>query len=90
MGDIPAEIGVLYDRAAGVYLRAYPNGSAPVNPGERPRPVALERTCYLVMPVGSEDVAADGALFAWRVDYTAVTSVTLRPGRGAVLLNRRP
>jgi hypothetical protein len=89
-GDIPAEISALYDSAAGVYRRTYTNGQVLVNPGDTSRTVTLGGTYYLATPVGGGDVPADGDITAWRVDYTAVTSVTLAPGRGAVLLNSRP
>ncbi len=54
------------------------------------RTVALGGTYYLATPVGGGDVPADGDISGWRVDYTAVTSVTLGLGRGAILLNNRP
>ena len=90
MGGIPASINALYDSAAGVYRRAYTNGQVLVNPGGASRTVTLGGTYYLATPVGGGDVPADGDISAWRVDYTAVTSVTLEPGRGAMLLNSRP
>jgi hypothetical protein len=87
---IPAEISVLYDSAAGIYRRPYTNGQVLVNPSTASRTVALGGTYYLATPVGGGGVPADGDISAWRVDYTAVTSVTLEPGRGAVLLNALP
>lgn len=90
VGAIPADVSALYDDAAGVYRRVYTNGLALVNPGAETRTVALGGTRYLATPVGGGDVPADGDISAWRVDYTAVTSVTLGPGRGAIVLDSRP
>ena len=89
-GEIPAEVSALYDNAAGVYRRAYTNGQVLVNPGTTARDVALGGTYYLATPVGGGDVPPDGDISSWRVDYTAVTSVTLEPTHGAILLNSRP
>jgi len=90
IGAIPSNAAALYDAAAGVYRRAYTNGLVLVNPGTTPRAVALGGTYYLATPVGGGDVPADGDTSGWRVDYTAVTSITLGPGRGAILLSSQP
>lgn len=89
-GSISADVAAFYDAASGVYRRIYSNGLALVNPTASTRTVSLGGTYYLATPVGGGDVPADGDISAWRVDYTAVTSVTLGPARGAVLLTSQP
>lgn len=88
VGGLPASAAALYDAAAGVYRRAYTNGLVLINPGAASRSVALGGTYYLATPVGGGNVPADGNTSGWRVDYAAVTSVTLAPARGAILLDR--
>jgi hypothetical protein len=90
VGGIPADVSVLYDNAWGVYRRTYTNGLVLVNPGTTARTVNLGGTYYRADPVGGGFVPPSGDVSGWRVDYTAVTSVTLGAGRGAVLLNSRP
>ncbi|MCX6032377.1 MAG: putative glycoside hydrolase [Chloroflexi bacterium] len=90
LGGVPADVAALYDAAAGVYRRSYTNGLVLVNPGATSRTVALGGTYYQANPVGGGFVPEDGDTSGWRVDYTAVTSVTVGAGRGAVLLNSRP
>jgi hypothetical protein len=90
IGGIPADVSALYDAASGVYRRSYSNGLVLVNPDTIARTVALGGTYYLANPVGGGFVPADGDISEWRVDYTAMTSVTLEPARGAILLNSRP
>ena len=45
---------------------------------------------HLANPVGGGLAPEDGNTSGWRVDYTAVSSVTVGAGRGAVLLNNWP
>lgn len=90
LGGVPADVAALYDAGAGVYRRSYTNGLVLVNPGASTRTVSLGGTYYLASPVGGGAVPANGDTSSWRVDYTAVTSVTLAAGSGAVLLNSRP
>jgi hypothetical protein len=90
IGGIPADVSALYDAASGVYRRIYTNGLVLVNPGASTVTVMLGSTYYRADPVGGGFVPADGDVSGWRVDYTPVTSVTLGPARGAILLNSRP
>ena len=89
-GGIPASVSALYDSASGVYRRAYGNGLVLVNPGPSAHTVALGRTYYRATPIGGGFVPPSGSTTGWRVDYAAVTSVTLAAGQGAILLNNRP
>jgi len=90
VGGVPADVSALYDGAAGVYRRNYTNGQVLVNPGTTTRTVSLGGTYYRADPVGGGFVPSTGDTSGWRVDYPAVTSLTLGPGRGAIVLNSRP
>ncbi|PKO20416.1 MAG: hypothetical protein CVU38_20220 [Chloroflexi bacterium HGW-Chloroflexi-1] len=90
VGGIPADVSALYDSTTGVYRRSYTNGQVLVNPGPAARTVNLGGAYYRADPVGGGFVPPSGDISGWRVDYTAVTSVTLGAGRGAILLNSRP
>lgn len=77
----------LYDPAKGVYTREYSNGRVFLNAGTTTRSFALGATYQRALPTGGGDVPANGVLpTSWTVNYAAVSSLTLAPGEGAVVL----
>lgn len=86
-----ASVEALYDAAAQVYRREYQNGFVLVNPSDATRVVPLGATYYRVLPQGGGDVPADGQLpAAWKINYSAVSSVVLAPHQAAVLMDTAP
>jgi hypothetical protein len=87
LSAVPASSASLYDSAQGVYRRDYSNGRTIVNPGNVTRTVALGGTWYRAQPSGGGAMPSTGVVpSTWRVDYVPVSSVTLQPGEGAVVL----
>ena len=84
---LPTDIDSYLD-PSGLYRRDYSNGLALVNPGTTTRTIDLGGTYYLATPSGGGWVPEDGGTSAWTVTYAPVTSVTLAPNRGAILLVR--
>jgi Hypothetical glycosyl hydrolase family 15 len=70
----------------GVYRRDFAKGSVLVNPGAVAVSVTLAAPMQQIDPQGGGAVSADGTVAA-TVASTAVTSVSLAPGSGAILLN---
>ena len=70
--------------------RTYSNGMVLVNPSDQPQEVAFEKTYYRAFPYGGGIVPADGDVSGWKVDYVPVTTVTLMPNQGIVLLVKAP
>lgn len=72
----------------GAFVRRYANALVLANPGDGTVHYALPATMQLVTPVGGGAVPADGTLPAsWKLQETPVTTVTLGPRQGAVLLH---
>ncbi|MBI4674061.1 MAG: hypothetical protein HY741_20645 [Chloroflexi bacterium] len=91
MQTFPVSINALYDADAQVYRRLYQNGRVLVNPSDATRNVNLGATYYRATPQGGGDVPSDGQIpAAWKIVYSAVTSVMLAPHQAAVLLNAAP
>lgn len=78
--------GLLQDQ--GAFVRRYANGLVVVNPGGGTVRYSLPGPMRLVTPSGGGAVPASGELPAsWTLGETTVTSLTLGPRRGAVLLH---
>ena len=86
LDSLPANVDSWLDAGSGLYVRAYTEGLAVVNPTDSTRTMELDGTYYRITPVGGGDVPADGDTSIWRVDYTPANSVTLGPYHGAVLM----
>lgn len=87
LADAPLTTLGLFDPAKGVYTRAYSNGHVYLNAGSTTRSFSLGATYQRAQPVGGGYVPSNGVLpSAWRVDTTPVSSLTLAPGEGAVVL----
>jgi Hypothetical glycosyl hydrolase family 15 len=72
----------------GVFVRHYAKGLVLANPGDATMRYALPGTMQLVTPVGGGAVPSSGELPAsWTLQTTPVTTVTLGPRQGAVLLH---
>jgi hypothetical protein len=69
----------------GVYRRDFAKGSVLVNPGTVAISVTLAVPMQRIDPQGGGAVPADGTVTA-TVASTAVTSLSLAPGSGAILL----
>jgi hypothetical protein len=78
----------LLDPAWGVYRRDYSSGLVLVNPGASSRSIDLGRIYYRASPQGGGTVPPEGRPANWRVQYDPVTSLTLGPHEGAILLDR--
>jgi hypothetical protein len=68
-----------------VYRRDFAKGSVLVNPGTVAISVTLAAPMQRIDPQGGGAVSADGTVTA-TVASTAVTSLSLAPGSGAILL----
>ena len=87
LSPAPATTAGLWDPASQVYAREYSNGRVLVNPTGATRTVALGGTWLLAQPSGGGAVPWNGVTpSSWTVDYAPVTTVTLAPGRAAVLV----
>jgi len=90
-----ASIEALDPEGDGVYRRDFDNGVVLVNATNPYEDTAVTRTITLERPhllaafAGGGTVGPDGASNA-AVTFTTVTSVTLPPASGAVLLTSRP
>jgi hypothetical protein len=82
---LPADIDDYLD-PSGLYRRDYTNGLTLVNPGTVARTINLGGTYYLATPSGGGLLPDDADTSAWTVSYTPVTSLTLNPHQGAILL----
>ncbi len=82
---LPTDIDDYLD-PSGLYRRDYTNGLALVNPGPTARTIDLGGTYYLATPSGGGWLPDDADTSAWTVSFAPVTSVTLNPNRGAILL----
>lgn len=87
---LPSRVNGLLDPAWGVYRRDYSDGIVLVNPGPATRSFSLGRTYYRVSPQGGGVLPPEGRPPEWRVRSDRVTSITLVPQEGVVLLNRHP
>ena len=85
LDPLPADIDNYLD-PSGLYRRDYTNGLVLVNPGTVARTIDLGGTYYLATPSGGGLLPANADTSAWTVDYAPVTSVTLNPHQGAILL----
>jgi putative glycosyl hydrolase-like family 15 (GHL15) protein len=75
-------------RDQGAFVRRYANGLVVVNPGDSTVRYVLPQPMRLVTPAGGGAVPDSGILpAAWTLRETAVSSLTLGPRRGAVLLH---
>lgn len=90
VGGTPQSISSLWRADWGVYARTYTRGLVLVNPSDKSQAIDLQKTYYRAVPSGGGIVPADGDVSAWRVDYVPVTTVTLLPNQGAVLLAEAP
>lgn len=72
----------------GVFVRRYADGLVVANPGDSTVHYTLPGSMRLVTPVGGGAVPDSGQLpSSWALQTTPVTTVTLGPRRGAVLLH---
>lgn len=72
----------------GAFVRRFANGLVVVNPGDSPVRYALPAAMRLVTPSGGGAVPGSGQLPAsWTLQESTVSSLTLGPRRGAVLLH---
>jgi len=72
----------------GAFVRRYANGLVLANPGDSTVHYTLPGTMQLVTPVGGGAVPDSGRLPAsWTLHSSPVTSVTVGPRQGAVLLH---
>ncbi len=90
VGGIPRSISSLWRPDWRIYARLYTNGVVLVNPSDQTQEVTLQKTYYQVRPSGGGIVPADGDVSKWNVEYTPVTTITLLPNQGAVLLAEAP
>ncbi len=90
LGGIPRSVSSLWHPEWGVYARAYSHGLVLVNPSDKSQEITFQQTYYQAIPSGGGIVPADGDVSGWKVDYVPVTTVTLQPNRGAVLLLEAP
>jgi hypothetical protein len=90
VGGIPQSISSLWRSDLGVYARTYTNGLVLVNPTDKPQKVVFQKIGYQAVPQGGGIVPADGDISDWTVDYVPVTTVTLMPNQGVVLLVNIP
>jgi hypothetical protein len=90
VGGTPRSISSLWRSGWGVYARTYTKGLVLVNPSDKAREVILSKTYYQVFPYGGGIVPADGDTSDWIVDYVPVTTITLGPNQGTVLLAEVP
>jgi hypothetical protein len=75
-------------RDQGAFVRRFANGLVVVNPGDSTIHYTLPAAMNQVVPVGGGAVPDDGRLpAAWHLQETPVSSLTLEPRRGAVLLH---
>lgn len=89
-----ASVDALQSAVAGVYTRAFNNGSVWVNPapswdGGQTRTVTFPSPRYLVELSGGGEVGPNGETTA-RVTYRQVSQVTLQPASAAVVLDTPP
>jgi len=85
---LPSRIENLLDPTWRVYRRDYSEGVVLVNPGPGPRSFSLGRTYYRARPQGGGVIPPEGRPLTWGVPYDPVTTITLAPHEGAVLLNQ--
>ncbi len=86
-GTAPSTVNDLYIDGWGVFTRSYSNGLVLVNTGGSAHTVDLGGTFYLAQPTGGGFVPESGIPPSeWRVDYTAISEVTLQGGRAAILV----
>jgi hypothetical protein len=72
----------------GAFVRRYANGIVLANPGDSTVHYVLPGTMQLVTPSGGGAVPESGQIPAsWTLQEAPVTSVTLGPRQGAVLLH---
>ncbi|HSB02764.1 MAG TPA: putative glycoside hydrolase [Anaerolineales bacterium] len=90
VGGTPRSISSLWHSGWEVYARTFTNGLVLVNPSGKARDVILSKTYYQAFPDGGGQVPADGDIADWRVDYMPVTTLTLMPNQGIVLLMEEP
>jgi uncharacterized protein (TIGR03437 family) len=82
---VSADVNGWLDAASGLYRRAYSNGLVVVNPTGETRTLNLGATYSLAQPSGGGFVPASGVP-GGSLSYQPVTSVTLLPYSGAVLI----
>jgi hypothetical protein len=87
---LPTDVDAWRDPGSGLYRRTYTHGLVVVNPTDTARTLSLGGTYYQAIPSGGGWVPSNGDVSSWHVDYTSVTSLTLPPNRGAVLLTTLP
>ncbi len=90
VGGIPRSISSLWREDLGIYVRTYTNGLVLVNPSDQVKKVSFQKIGYQVIPSGGGVVPVDGDISGWKVDYVPVTTITLEPNQGAVLLVETP
>ena len=85
LDSIPADVNAWKDQSTGLYRRYFSNGLVVLNPGTTTISYSLDGTYYLMNATGGGYLPSSG-IPDGSLSYTPVTSITLAPGSGAVLL----
>lgn len=88
LDSIPNNVDEVYNSNWQVYRRDYENGIVLINPSDTARNINLGGTYYLATPQGGGFIPSDGQIpSSWKVNYTAVTSITMPPVSAAILIH---